>query len=322
MFPDLSRKCGWMTCLLGRRKDMCGRRKGKWMIGTGWGWPWWASSWHQDWGGIVGKTLTAKISQHMARNPAPSKQWQCCTQTPLTAPTNVDGAQMSGCGRVVCVLKTAQGWSCKHVFHCRVRLAPHPPPVSTEVDCSKVTEHIVGCCTCSANFQLTWSMQVPWRKIRIFLCKCNQNDWNSSFPRYLSTVLQHLFCTPATLKMPDSDICIFPSPYYFKGLFFIIMIFFPLSHLLGISLKLVYFLNGKLFFFSFFLSQRNLYQSSLLLGCHCTLWCYFPNTYVTVDVSSPRLCGLWGLITVSFWLAFFRSLHSAWNNIKSNQQIC
>ena len=27
MFPDLSRKCGWMTCLLGRRKDMCGPEK-------------------------------------------------------------------------------------------------------------------------------------------------------------------------------------------------------------------------------------------------------------------------------------------------------
>ena len=93
--------------------------------------------------------------------------------------------------------------------------------------------------------------------------------------------------------MPDSDICIFPSPYYFKGLFFLIMIFFPLGNLLGISLKLVYFLNGKLFFFSLFLSQRDLYQSSLLLSCHYTLWCYSPNTYVTVDVScSPRLCGL------------------------------
>ena len=30
-----------------------------------------------------------------------------------------------------------------------------------------------------------------------------------------------------------------------------IMIFFPLGNLLGISLKLVYFLNGKLFFFHF-----------------------------------------------------------------------
>ena len=129
-FPDLSWKCGWTTCLLGRRKDMCGRRKGKWTIGTGWGWPWWASSLHQDWGGIVGKTLTAKISQCMARNPAPSKQWQCCTQTPLTAPSNVDGAQMSGCGRVVCVLKTAQVWSYKHVstvesvWHPTLHLSP------------------------------------------------------------------------------------------------------------------------------------------------------------------------------------------------------
>lgn len=67
------------------------------------------------------------------------------------------------------------------------------------------------------------------------------------------------------------------------------MIFFPLSHLLGISLKLANFLNGKLLF-SFFLSQRNLYQSSLLLGCHCTRWCYFPNTYVTVDVIVPLDC--------------------------------
>lgn len=48
----------------GRRKDMRGRRKGKWVIGTGLGAEdgHGALSWHQDWGGIVGKPLTAKIS--------------------------------------------------------------------------------------------------------------------------------------------------------------------------------------------------------------------------------------------------------------------
>lgn len=160
---------------------------------------------------------------------------------------------------------------------------------------------------------------MPWRKIRIFLCKCNQDDWNSSFPRYLSTILQPLFCTPATLKMPDSDICIFPSPYYFKGLFFIIMIFFPLSHLLGISLKLVNFFKWQVAFFIFPLSKESLllfsrlslYSVVLFFLTLTSCWCH----------CSPRLYGLWGLITVSFWLSFFHSLHSAWN-IKSNQQIC